>query len=167
MGLRQRIGSSFETIQDLELAAEQKYMEGVELLLAGRTGAGVYLMGYAAEMWLKNACFLFDGALPGDPVLPLLQPVGKWRQRYHPQVDFEHFHSLWCWCLVLRSKRQRSGLPLSKKLDNKLVRRCRDIHHLWVVKMRYFPDQTTALEAHAVYDHVTWLQKHYRILWRK
>lgn len=41
MPLRYRIKSMPETIQDLSLASDEKYWEGVELLAAGRRGAGI------------------------------------------------------------------------------------------------------------------------------
>ncbi|HWL94516.1 MAG TPA: hypothetical protein VNT79_13405 [Phycisphaerae bacterium] len=64
MPLRYRILSTPETVQDLVLASDQKYWEGIELLLAGRRGAGIYLLGFAAEMILKAAVFRIDGARP-------------------------------------------------------------------------------------------------------
>lgn len=58
----------------MEAAAEQRYWEGVELLVQGRSG-GVYILGYAAEMWLKLAFFRRQGALPSDVAKPWLGPA--------------------------------------------------------------------------------------------
>lgn len=57
MSLRSRLESQPETIQEFELAAEERYYEGLELMVSGRSGGGVYLMGYVGEMILKVAYF--------------------------------------------------------------------------------------------------------------
>jgi hypothetical protein len=164
MPLRYRIQSDPETIQDLELASEEKYWEGVELLAAGRRGGGIYLLGYAAEMILKNACFVFDGARPADPVS--LGPVGSFGNRYLPTIGRESYHSLWFWLHVLLAKRHRKGRSLAHQLDAPLVQRTRRIYGIWTVEMRYQPDRSMESEGRCVYDDVTWIRDHRHELMR-
>jgi hypothetical protein len=53
MTLRAQLTAAPETLSDLEWAAEQRFLEGAQLLGAGRFSGAVYLFGVAAEMWLK------------------------------------------------------------------------------------------------------------------
>jgi hypothetical protein len=147
-----------ETIQDLSLASDEKYWEGVELLAAGRRGAGIYLLGYSAEMVLKNACFLTEGARPFDFVAPRLAPIRKWARSLLPRISHENYHSLWFWVHVLRRKRGRLGRKLAAGVDASLVQRVRRVYGIWVVDMRYKPDEALQREAEAVLDDVTWIR---------
>jgi len=156
--LRHRILSNPETVQDLELAVDDKYWEGIQLLVAGRRGAGVYLLGYAVEMILKNACFLADGARPADLVGPRLAPIRSSARRALPGIPHESYHSLWFWLHVLRTKRASLGRPLPGDVDARLVQRVRRIYGIWIVDMRYKPDQALPREAESVYDDVTWIR---------
>ena len=70
MSLRIRLEAAPETVQDFELASEQKYWEGIELMTAGHRAAGIYLAGYAVEMWLKAARELSQRQLLGRTVSP-------------------------------------------------------------------------------------------------
>lgn len=158
MPLRHRILSNPETIQDLELAGEEKYWEGIELLAAGRRGAGIYLLGYAIEMMLKIACFLTDGARPSDPVAPRLAPIRRWAQTELPSLRDEAYHSLWFWLHVLRRKRSMLRRPLPSHVDAGLVQRVRRIYGIWVVDMRYQPDQALQREAESVFHDATWMR---------
>jgi hypothetical protein len=156
--LRHRILSIPETVQDLSLAADEKYWEGIELLVAGRRGAGIYLLGYTVEMLLKNACFLIDGARPGDPVAPRLGPIRSWARIWLPRIRYESYHSLWFWVHVLRKKRVMAGRGLPLHVNGPLLQRVRRVYGIWVVDMRYKPDQALQREAESVYDDVTWIR---------
>jgi hypothetical protein len=162
--LRHRIKSNPETMQDLELASEEKYWEAIELLVSGYRGAGIYLLGYVAEMILKRACFALDGARPFDLVGPRLAPVRSWAKRQFPGVQAESYHSLWFWTTALREKRRLAGKPLAPALEATLIQRARRIFGIWVVDMRYQPDQSLQTEARSAYDDVTWLRDHRRLL---
>jgi hypothetical protein len=166
MPLRYRLESQSETVQDFELAAEQRYWAGVELIVSGYPGSGVYLIGYTGEMLLKNACFRLDGVHPADLVAPLLGPARTWMRIRCPTIPHESYHSLlfWMWCL--REKRRTQGRALSGPLDWALVRRVRRLYQIWWVEMRYRPDQVRPAEAQRAYDDVTWLRDNYLALWR-
>jgi hypothetical protein len=95
--LRHRIESHPETVQDFERACGEKLWEGIELLVAGHLGGGIYLLGYTAEIVLKNACFLFDGARPGDDVNSRLRPIPTWARHHGITVNPEGYHSYVIW----------------------------------------------------------------------
>jgi len=157
--LRYRIEAHPETVQDLELASGEKFWEGIELLVTGHRGGGIYLLGYAAEMILKSAYFRFDGARPGDPVGARLGPARSWGKQFLPSIDHENYHSLWFWYHILRRKRRRAGRPLAQALDDQLLRRVRRIYGMWTVAMRYQPDQALEAEAESFYNDVRWIHE--------
>lgn len=165
--LRSRLATRPETISDFTLAAQQKYWEGMELALAGRRGAAIYLMGYAAEMFLKIAAFRFDGATLADEIGPRLAPAATWMRNQFPGiVPPESYHSLLFWMEYLRAKRNNGGHPLNGDLEEELVRRVRRLYQIWWCEMRYRPDQASESEIEHVYRDMTWLLDHFTLLWR-
>jgi hypothetical protein len=166
MPLRYELESQPETLSDFLLAADQKYLEGLELMAADRLGAGIYLMGFTAEMLLKAACFRFDGAGLGDEVADLLAPARDWLRSRLLRVDYESYHSLLFWCVLLQSKRSQSGRPLPLSLETELVGCVRRLYDTWWIDMRYRPDQATPVQAQNVYNDTTWIMDNYSSLWR-
>lgn len=160
MPLRYRILSRPETVQDLVLASDERFWEGLELLVAGRRGAGIYLLGYAVEMILKVACFMMDGARPYDPVQPRLAPIRSWARLQLPRIRDEQYHSLWFWAHVLRRKRRLLGRRLPSGADAPFMQRVRRIHGIWVVQMRYKPDEAQQREAETLLGDVAWIRNY-------
>jgi hypothetical protein len=156
--LRYRILSEPETVQDLVLACDERFWEGIELLTAGRRGGGIYLLGYRVEMILKSACFFVDGAKPYELVGPRLGPIRSWANRELPGIQNESYHSLWFWVCVLRRKRSMAGRSIPKRLDDALAQRVRRVHGNWVVGMRYLPDRSLQREADSVFGDVNWIR---------
>jgi hypothetical protein len=72
--------SQFELLQDMQTEAGYKYLAGLELMLAGHSGSGIYLMGYCAEM-----VYLALGKC--NAVVELTMPV---RQRIENEMPIEH-----------------------------------------------------------------------------
>jgi hypothetical protein len=164
--LRRVLESTDESLQEMELAAEDRYWEGIELLLAGRVGGGIYVLGYVAEMFLKLACFRLEPVRPTHPVGSFFGPARKWMEARCPGVDRESYHSLLFWSTYLRDKRRRQGRALAGPLDWQLVRRSRRLYQTWWVEMRYRRDRARAADGRIVYDDVTWVRDHYLLLWR-
>lgn len=161
MALRQYVERNPATVQDLELASASKLMEGVQLLTGGSLTGGVYLLGYVAEMVLKNACFLFDGARPADAVYSRLAPCRTLGKSRFPQISSGNYHSLVFWYHVLVHKRQLAGSPLPVLIGRQLGRRVARVHNMWVVALRYYPDgPIAAADSEAVYDDVLWMYDH-------
>jgi hypothetical protein len=164
--LRRFLSSQPELVQDLELAAEQRYWEGMHLMAEGRWGAGIYLMGYATEMVLKAAVFRTDGASPADDVRSRLGPARVWGGVFLPNVPHESYHSLWFWYRLLRQKRQWWGRPIPWEFDQACLRGVRSLYSIWWVEMRYRPDNAGPDQADVVYEHTTWLLENRLRLWR-
>lgn len=163
MPLRTRLTLASETVQDFEIAADERFEEGLELLTLGRLGAGIYLLGYAAEMLLKNACYRFAGADLTDPVAGFWGPALARGRGYGLQP--ESSHSVRFWAYTLRADRVGAGQPLPMSTDAEL---CATVHRLydnWWVEMRYRPDQALSAEAEEVLDDVGWLRSNYNALW--
>jgi len=100
--LRQRLEAVPETVQEFDLAAAQKNREGAALVAAGYNGAGIYLLGYSAEMLLKNAYFRYTGASWADRVGPRLGSALTAGRILIPLVPHEGYHSLRFWASLLR-----------------------------------------------------------------
>lgn len=166
MTLRSRLSRHPETIQEFRLAAETRYLDGLELMMAGRQGAGIYVMGYAAEMLLKNAYFLFTGAGPRDFVRPRLVPALRAAQVLIPSVGHEGYHSLSFWALLLLESRRWQRRPFRDGIEGPFLQRTRRLYQNWWVEMRYRSDPPGSLDARSVYDDVSWLRAHYHLLGR-
>jgi len=172
VALRTLLQSTTETVQDLILAAEERYWEALELMVQGHPFVGIYLAGYTAEMLLKTAAFRFDGARPGDFVAPRLAPAKHYGNSFFPHVAFESAHSLRFWAAFLEQKRAAAGNPLPNSLAIELNQRVDRMHTTWWVSMRYrsaavASTVSTAIQAETIdlLDDVDWLRKHNTDLW--
>lgn len=166
MPLRHDLESQPETLQEMELAAEDKYWEGLELMVTGRGGGGIYLMGYVAEMLLKIAYFRFTDARPADHVPSRLGPARTAGNHLIPGIGHENYHSLRFWALLLFETRNRYHKPLPSEVEALFVQRTRRLYQTWWVEMRYRRDQSLGWNVRSVYDDVTWLRDNYAVLWR-
>lgn len=155
-----------ELVQDLELTADERLLEGLELLLHEHPGAGIYLLGYAAEMILKHAYFRLRGASPSHEVGALLTPARRFVEACHPGLPHEGYHSIWFWAVAIDEARVRMGRPLPGHLRAPFLSAGARLHGNWTVEMRYQPDVASEADARAVYDDVTWLSDHRSLLWR-
>ena len=166
MILRRRLEAVPETVQEFDLASAQKYREGTALVVAGHSGAGIYLLGYSADMLLKNAYFRFTGASAIDRVQPRLAPALAAGRFSIPAVPHESYHSLRFWTLLLRDVRRRQRRPLTALVDASFTARTRRLHQTAWIGMRYRQDQATVQEAQSAQSDVAWLHRHYAELWR-
>jgi hypothetical protein len=166
MPLRYRLEQQSETLLSFELASHAKYLEGYDLMFRGYGGAGMYLMGYSAEMLLKTAYFRYSGAQPSDRISALLAPAQQTAKRLIPGVSPEGNHSLRYWALLLRAKRSQRNHPLPGIIDASFVSRTRRLHQNWWVGMRYRPDSSEPLEVLSLRDDVDWLRANHGKLWR-
>jgi hypothetical protein len=159
MPLRALIQSSPETLSDILIAAEDRYREAEELLLAQQFDGCVYLLGYAAEMWLKAACMRLRGNGPGAPVKPALPPLRVWMQSAAPQVRFSDYHDLSYWCECVAQLRMRQARPLPPALAAELdLRVSNGLHREWIVEMRYRRSGLTAADAWSALMNTWWVR---------
>lgn len=166
MPLRQRLEAIPETIQEFEFAAREKAQEGRALISAGYNGAGIYLLGFSAEMLLKTAYFRCTGAGWFDRIQPRLGLALTAARILVPYVPHESYHSLRFWASLLRETRRHRHKALPPLLDAQFVSRTRRLHQNCWIGLRYRRDQATLLEAATVQEDVAWLQRNYLSLWR-
>jgi hypothetical protein len=159
--------AELQTIQQMELAATDRYWEGRALMTTpGREGGGVYLLGYVAEMLLKTAYFRFDGAGQRDLVRPRLVPARNKCGVLNISLDYESYHSLHFWKELLVRFRHYRRCRLGVDLETQLNWRIRRLYRTWWVGMRYLADQAEPGDVTDVFDDVTWLRDHHSLLWR-
>ena len=166
MPLRQRLEIVPETVQEFEFSSREKAQEGEVLIAGGYNGAGIYLLGYSAEMMLKTAYFRFTGASWSDRIQPRLGSALTAARILVPHVAHESYHSLKFWSLLLRETRRYRHKALTPLLDAQFISRTRRLHQNCWIGLRYRRDQATMLEAITVQEDVTWLQRNYLSLWR-
>lgn len=166
MKLSDRVRNKGELLQDFELAAEERFLDAQELLARGHGTGAAYLIGYVAEMLLKNAVFRFDGAQPSDLVYPRLSPAKKWAQKSLPGLQYNHGHGILFWALVLRKKRSDKGNPLPLVVSQNLIRIAYRLSRRWAVELRYFGFEVTVEFAKRSFEDVAWIKKNHAALWR-
>jgi hypothetical protein len=88
MPLRNLVKASPESASDMLLTADDRYREAEELLVQQRFDGCVYLLGYAAEMWLKVACLRLRSIGVNVPVKAVLGPLKSCMRQVAPQVVF-------------------------------------------------------------------------------
>lgn len=167
MALRRLLESGVESVQEMELAAGQRFAEAQVLLAEGRWAAAIYLAGYSAEMLLKCAFCYSRGASPAALVQPFFGPARHLlRRRGASAIDHESYHSLLFWCASLRAARNYHSKPLDPLIENRLCQCTRRLYQQWWVEMRYRQDRSDANSANRVFADITWLRENYRLLRR-
>ena len=150
-----------ETIQDAIVAAEDRFWDGLELMILGRLWGGVYLMGYSSEMYLKTASCMLEGATtPSDILCAFFAPSRNWTST-HP----ESYHSIRYWTEVLCTKRPRFRSPFNRDFENALRTHSSVIYNSWCAGMRYRRAVVSLNEATAVHESSTWLMNNFNRLW--
>lgn len=165
MGYRSRLESSPETVQDLVLAAARRLEEAMNLFLAGKNHAAIYVAGLSAEMYLKTACYFVGGAAPGDPTDALLAAARPHPRRNPPpfRAGFESGHGLWFWTQELMARRARRRL---RRVPNRFVQISAALYLDWYIEMRYRPGCATGDEAARFLTQVEWLANNHAVLRR-
>ena len=171
MSFRARLEAIPETVQEFELAWELRYAEGQQLLVRrsdqNTTAAGIYLLGYVAEMILKVAYFRFYKPETGDNISSRLFPTRARAEDQKIGIKDEHFHSLIFWLAMLLHERKIAGRPMrTKEIENNLRRRVERLYQNCYVGIRYRAVPATVQEGLDVLEDVTWLVKNHVSLWR-
>jgi len=155
-----------ETIQDFELARQERLWDGMSLWVARRAQGGVYSLGYHAEMTLKAAYFRFRGLTPAHVVDRALLNTTEARARqlgvFTPPAGF---HSLRFWRDTLIAERAAVGQSLQITLAHAIGRHVDVIHAQWQVEMRYRAPVSTLAHLEAVGAAVDWLDRNYDALY--
>lgn len=99
--------------------------------------AGVYLLGYTAEMILKVAYFRFEGAGSADRVAPLLETAKIKAKNLNVGMERENYHSLRFWTQLLLATRNHEDRNLPKRVAENLESHTTILYENWWVEMRY------------------------------
>ena len=162
MALRQRLLPVLETIQEFELASEERYWSGLDLMTRGDALTGIYILGYVAEMLLKNSYFLLSAATrPTFPVGSQLAQAKLAMSILAPAYKFTSNHDLTYWAIVLTEKRRTESRPLPLDVETALMKHVQCLSENWFVELRYRAGQALPLEIAEVYESVTWIRTHY------
>jgi len=163
MGYRAVLEANPESVQDLELSAARRLDEAMELFVAKRNHAAIYVAGLSAEMYLKTACFFLGGAVPADRTDALLAAVRPRTYRPPFNADFESGHGLWFWSQELIARRRRRGLS---RQPNRFLQIASGLYLDWYVAMRYRPGMATPEQASQFITEVEWLANNHAQLRR-
>ena len=166
MKLADRVRDGEGLLQDFALAAEERFLDAQMLLARGHGTGATYVAGYVAEMLLKSAVFLFDGARPSDMIYPRLSPVKKWAQKSLPAIPFTNYHDVLFWAWVLRKRRAEKGRALPDLVAQNLMRIAYRLSRGWSVELRYFGFEVTVEDARQCFQDVAWIKKNHAELWR-
>lgn len=158
-----------ETLAQMTSAALERFAEGEALIERGFWDAGIYLLGYAAEMILKTSYCRIDPSVPSS--LPVETKFGvarnQWRTRYlSAPLPNQYKHSLIFWEAVIPIERAAQAKPALPVLAASRLSRCvRVISDEWDVRMRYQPLQATPDEARRVLIATRWLTANQSRFW--
>lgn len=158
MPVRAHVANNPETLSDLLLAAEDRYADAEELLVQCRFDGAVYLLGYAAEIWLKAVCLKLRGAIPTSQVKAALGPLKAFMTLTAPHVAFTNYHDLSYLVECVAALRLSAGRPLPAALETELRTRVGGLHGEWIVDMRYRRVGVTSAEVWAALINAWWLK---------
>jgi hypothetical protein len=151
-----------ETLQDYELAREERMWDAVALWSTHRIQGGIYLLGYHAEMTLKSAYFRSRGE-PANFAIDrrVLNTTADRARLLGVRTPEESFHSPRFWRDVLLAERQVRGRPLNAQLDGALRHHVDVIYVRWAVDMRYRPSNVSVNDLELSISAVDWLDRNY------
>jgi len=155
-----------ETLQDFEMAREERLWDGVSLWCSQRAQGGIYLLGYHAEMTLKSAYFRLTGLSIAKPIdrYVLQTALGK-AKLLGVSTPHEGYHGLRFWCDLLVAERSARGIPLPSPLLNILTHQVDIISSRWSVEMRYRTPSTRPLDLESTVTAVDWLDRNFVLLY--
>lgn len=152
----------FDSIQEYEQARSDRLWDGMALWSTSRWPGAVYMLGYAAEIALKCACFRFAG-------IPIMQPIGSaelrtaYMQARHLGVTTpnESGHSVRFWRDWLVEHRRAVGRPLSPALEDSLNSAVDAIYDRWWIEMRYKQARSSPVDLEILAAAVDWIERNY------
>ena len=146
----------------MELAAEQRYWDGLALALAdtGNETGALYLLGYVAEMLLKTAYFRLAGVPDADNIAPSLKAASN-----NAAWLGGNLHNLRSWVALLNAVRFDEGKPWDVLTAVTVERHVLIIDSHWRESIRYTAFAATVAEVEEVLTSVDWLHDNYDTLW--
>jgi hypothetical protein len=158
-----------ETIRKYEKAAENRYSEATFLLENQRRLAGVYLLGYAIEMWISAAYFRLRGYSPARVIdLDARYQAEARAVRYGFEIKWQH--DLTGWARLLVEERSRiaapatipSGVaPFDVSFAQAIVSHSHQAYQVWRPALRYSPFDPDQSDTDEVRNAAQWFKDHY------
>lgn len=159
MNLIDRVGS--DTIMRLERAASARLEEARWLIGEDYYLAGIYLCGYAAEMWIGSAYLKLIGFSPSEPI----DEKRRWaiiKMASQRAVLSEPSHPLDGWArLLVVDKASLTPPGYDATFRTAIVARVNTIARHWSPRLRYRDLDATPRQAHETIDAATWLATNY------
>ena len=144
------------------LAAEDRYRDAEELLAQRRFDGCVYLLGFAAEMWLKAVCMRLRGLTPADQVMSALAALRKRMKQIAPGVLFTDYHDLLFYVRCIEALRADLNRPLPPDVQRELhTRMVSRLYDEWIVDMRYRRSGVTERKAWQSLDSAWWIKSNW------
>jgi hypothetical protein len=156
-----------ESIADFEECALDNLLAGGELITRGYVRAGIYLLGGAAEMFLKSAYYRYCGKAAGDAVTFSDLQTAKMdaQNRFSVGVAEESFHSLRFWGILLINRRTQETSALPARVEYDLQGVVERLYQNWHISMRYRNISPIVLAPVSVLEDVEWLCDNHKGLW--
>jgi len=145
----------------MQLAAKDRCRDAEELFLRQRFDGCVYLLGFAAEMWLKIVCMTLNplGSKFDDDVMTAMKKLKQSMRQRTPAVKCKDFHDLEFFVRCIEELRLRKGDPLPPPRQTELrSRMIQGIYEEWIVDMRYRRSNLTEVDAQSALENVWWIQ---------
>lgn len=165
--LRATLLSTTETLSALALAADMRYRDGEQLLNCSRFSGAVYVLGLAAEMYLKYAALRVAGHGPATPNQAPLGGVVRWMRANFPAINPESKHSLEFWATFIRelrrSERRELPLILAGQLKHHVTGR---LYEDWKIDIRYSVVPVSERHAWRVFADTSAVRTMFDPLWR-
>lgn len=157
-----------ETLEEMQKAASARLAEGEALVGMEFWDAGIYLLGYTAEMVLKTAYCRLDPTLSAGTVVKDVfgTATQQWRNLFHTSPPRQYGHDVLFWETVLGQQRLTHHKPSLTVPVALITSRCVQIvgRH-WDVEMRYQPPKASMQDALAVRLAARWLYANQHTLW--
>lgn len=171
MGIRQRLGREFETIQDMERAIDKRYLEASRLIVSPggvNQWGGVYLLGYVGEMVLKMAYFKLQDCHLETPAKIELSGASLVAVRFgivKSKSDFDRHSLTHLLDLVLLTRQSKGRSRFPSIGENELSKTVTRLQTNWWVAMRYFGEAPLVSEVKEAFEDASWLRTYYYELW--
>jgi hypothetical protein len=158
-----------ETIRKYEKAAENRFSEATFLLENHRRLAGVYLLGYAIEMWITAAYFRLRGYSPARVIDADARNRAAARAPVHG-FEINRQHDLLGWARLLVHERRTIAAPATapprlSPFDPSFAQAIEDhsrrAYQVWQPALRYSPDDLDQSGADEVKNAAQWFKDHY------
>lgn len=151
-----------ETLQDYELARQERLWDGMSLWVSARSHGGIYMLGYHAEMSLKLAYFRWQGLHIATVIDRARLDTAKAKGRLlGVTTPILGFHSLQFWRDLLKAERAAASKPLDPQLAADLHVHVDAIQTRWAVEMRYRAPASSAADLEMVAAAVDWLDRNH------